>query len=117
MDYKKVYEDKYHHTYKKLDEYIVRQFKEGYHEGQNFSDLYNYVAKALQIIVADLSQEPLIENNQALIDKFRNDGIVWGVGRGSSCASYVLFLLFVNDVDPVRFGINFSEMSKEVSND
>jgi len=48
-----------------------------------------------------------------IIQKFREDGVVWGVGRGSSCSSYVLYLLFVNDVDPVKYDIPFHEMSKE----
>lgn len=47
-----------------------------------------------------------------LIDKFKNDGIVWGVGRGSSCASYVLFLLEVHSINPITYDINFSEFSK-----
>jgi len=30
---------------------------------------------------------------------------LWGVGRGSSCASLVLHLINVHEVDPVRFNI------------
>ena len=48
-----------------------------------------------------------------LIDKFKTNGIVWGVGRGSASASYVLYLLEVHDVDPIKYGIPFSEMSKQ----
>jgi len=48
-----------------------------------------------------------------LIDKFKTDGVVWGVGRGSSCSSYVLYLLEVHDIDPLKYNIPFTEMSKE----
>ena len=48
-----------------------------------------------------------------LIKRFKKDGVVWGCGRGSSCASYVLYLLEVHDVDPIKYGINFKEFSKE----
>lgn len=48
-----------------------------------------------------------------LIDKFKEDGIVWGVGRGSGSASLVLYLLEVHDIDPIKYNIDFSEMSKE----
>ena len=48
-----------------------------------------------------------------LIAKFKTDGVVWGVGRGSGCASLVLFLLEVHDINPVLYEIPFSEMSKE----
>lgn len=47
------------------------------------------------------------------IDKLKEDGVVWGVGRGSSCASFLLYVLEVNDVNPLNFDIPFSEMSKE----
>lgn len=48
-----------------------------------------------------------------LIDKFKKENIVWGVGRGSACASYVLYLLEVHDVNPIKYNIPFSEMSKQ----
>ena len=49
----------------------------------------------------------------SLIDRFKKEGVVWGVGRGSACASYVLYLLEVHDVDPIKYNIPFSEMSKQ----
>lgn len=48
-----------------------------------------------------------------LIQTLKKDGVVWGIGRGSSCASLVFYLLFINDVDPVKWGIKFSELTKE----
>jgi hypothetical protein len=48
-----------------------------------------------------------------LIDKFKKEGIVWGVGRGSASASYILYLLEVHDVNPIKYDIPFSEMSKQ----
>lgn len=47
-----------------------------------------------------------------LIKKFKQDGIVWS-SRGSGCASYVLYLLEIHDVNPILYGIDFSEFSKE----
>ena len=52
----------------------------------------------------------------ALIQEFKENGIVWGVGRGSSCSSYILYVLYVNDVNPIEFDIPFHEMSKEYKN-
>lgn len=49
----------------------------------------------------------------SMIDKFHDEDVVWGVGRGSSCASYVLYLLEVHDVNPIKYDINFTEFSKE----
>ena len=45
-------------------------------------------------------------------DQFRKNDIVWGVGRGSSCASLVMFLLDINRVDPVKYGIPAEEFFK-----
>ncbi len=44
-----------------------------------------------------------------VIDEMKKTGQVWGVGRGSSCASYVLFLLDLHVVDPIRFNIALEE--------
>lgn len=40
-----------------------------------------------------------------IIDTFEQQGIVWGVGRGSSVSSYVLFLIGVHDVDSVEYDL------------
>jgi len=41
--------------------------------------------------------------------QFVDNKIVWGVGRGSSCASLVMFLIGVNKIDPVLYNIPVSE--------
>jgi len=56
---------------------------------------------------------PFILECKKLIDKFKEDDIIWGVGRGSSCASYICFLLEINDVNPIKYNIPFNELSKE----
>lgn len=52
-----------------------------------------------------------------LVNHFRESGIVWGVGRGSACASLILYILGVHDVDPLKYSIKFSELSKDVEDD
>jgi DNA polymerase III alpha subunit len=44
-----------------------------------------------------------------VLDRFKSSGTVWGVGRGSSCASYILFLLGLHVVDPIRFNVDLDE--------
>ena len=48
-----------------------------------------------------------------LVQRFKKENVVWGVGRGSSCASYLLYLLEIHDIDPIKYDIEFSEFSKE----
>lgn len=45
-------------------------------------------------------------------DLFRARDVVWGVGRGSSCASLVMFVLGINKVDPVKYNIPVEEFLK-----
>ncbi len=47
-----------------------------------------------------------------LVDTMKNHNIMWGLGRGSSVASYVLFLLEVHKVDPIKYKLDFREFLK-----
>ena len=44
-----------------------------------------------------------------LVDFMRENNIVWGVGRGSSVASYVLYLIGVHRIDSVKYGLDWRE--------
>lgn len=44
-----------------------------------------------------------------LVDTMRANNIVWGVGRGSSVSSYVLFLLGVHKIDSIYYGLDIEE--------
>lgn len=46
------------------------------------------------------------------VDQFKQNKVVWGVGRGSSCASYILYLLEVHSVDPIKYDIPLEEFFK-----
>ena len=44
-----------------------------------------------------------------LIDTCRSNNIVWGVGRGSSVASYVLYVIGVHKIDPIKYNLDWRE--------
>ena len=44
-----------------------------------------------------------------LVDFMRENDIVWGVGRGSSVASYVLYLIGVHKINSIQFGLDWRE--------
>jgi DNA polymerase III alpha subunit len=44
-----------------------------------------------------------------VLARFKETGQVYGVGRGSSCASFVLFLLGLHVVDPIKFNVPLEE--------
>jgi DNA polymerase III alpha subunit len=43
------------------------------------------------------------------VDTCEKEDIVWGVGRGSSVASYVLFLLGIHSIDSVQYNLDWQE--------
>lgn len=47
-----------------------------------------------------------------LVDTLRQNNIVWGVGRGSSVASYVLFLIGVHKIDALYYNLDIEEFLK-----
>ena len=47
-----------------------------------------------------------------LVDFMRENKIVWGVGRGSSVASYILYLIGVHKVDSIQYGLDFNEFMR-----
>jgi DNA polymerase III alpha subunit len=44
-----------------------------------------------------------------LVDYMREHDIVWGVGRGSSVASYVLYLIGVHKIDSIKYELDWRE--------
>lgn len=47
-----------------------------------------------------------------LVDFMKTNDIVWGVGRGSSVASYVLYLIGIHRVDSILYDLDFYEFMK-----
>jgi DNA polymerase III alpha subunit len=52
---------------------------------------------------------PLLRVLKYLVDTFRKSNVLWGVGRGSSVASYVLYLLEVHRIDSVKYNLDWRE--------
>lgn len=46
------------------------------------------------------------------VDTMKEHNLVWGVGRGSSVASYVLYLLDVHRVDSIEYELDIKEFLK-----
>jgi len=57
---------------------------------------------------------PMLIHLKFLVEHWRENKIVWGVGRGSSISSYVLFLLGVHRIDPMLYDIDYTEFFKNI---
>ena len=56
----------------------------------------------------------MIKTMKYVVDTLRANNIVWGVGRGSSVASYVLHIIGVHKIDSVKYNIPIEEFFKEI---
>lgn len=54
----------------------------------------------------------LLQFLKYLIDILRQNHILWGVGRGSSVASYCLYLLGVHKIDSIKYDLDIHEFLK-----
>ncbi len=43
------------------------------------------------------------------VDTCTKENIVWGVGRGSSVSSYVLYLIGVHSINPIKYNLDWQE--------
>lgn len=52
---------------------------------------------------------PLLKQLKYIVDTWRANNIVWGVGRGSSVASYVLYLIGVHRINSIYYDLDIEE--------
>lgn len=52
---------------------------------------------------------PLLKWMKYFVDTCRTNRVVWGVGRGSSVASYVLYLIGVHRIDSIKYNLDWQE--------
>lgn len=49
-----------------------------------------------------------------IIDLMKNNDIIWGVGRGSSVSSYILYLLELHQIDSIEYELDCIEFFKSI---
>jgi DNA polymerase III alpha subunit len=65
------------------------------------------------VLFQDQNLFELLKYLKYLTDVIHENNIVCGVGRGSSVASYVLYLLGVHRIDSMRYGLDIREFLRE----
>jgi DNA polymerase III alpha subunit len=61
------------------------------------------------LLYQDKNLFPLLCYCKYLVDTMRRHNIVWGVGRGSSVSSYVLFLIGIHKIDSIFYDLSIDE--------
>jgi DNA polymerase III alpha subunit len=59
---------------------------------------------------------PVLKTMKYIVDTLRANNVVWGVGRGSSVASYVLHVIGVHKIDSIKYNIPIEEFFKGETN-
>jgi DNA polymerase III alpha subunit len=84
-------------------------------------DVYSYIEQlcSTQEEVERIDQEFIAYEERGLVDLLRymvylvdfmrENNIVWGVGRGSSVASYVLYLIGVHRINSIQYDLDWRE--------
>jgi DNA polymerase III alpha subunit len=99
-------------TYKDLNmmEYIIDKLS-NISDTLSDNDLlirYNRIKQEFKLY-EQLDLTIVLQTMVYIIDTFKKKNVVWGVGRGSSVSSYILYLLEVHDVDSVLYDLDFNE--------
>lgn len=74
---------------------------------------YNRVEEELELYRKN-DMIPVLKTMKYVVDTLRDNNIVWGVGRGSSVASYALYLIGVHKVDSIKYNLPIEEFFKEI---
>jgi DNA polymerase III alpha subunit len=54
----------------------------------------------------------MLKTMKYIVDTLRSNNVIWGVGRGSSVASYVLHIIGVHKIDSVKYNLPIEEFFK-----
>jgi len=91
--------------YRNMDiaQWVLDQCKEDYELQRVGQELLLYQEKDLF---------PLLCYCKYLVDTMRKHNIVWGVGRGSSVSSYVLYLIGIHRINSLHYDLSIDEFLK-----
>jgi len=87
-----------------IEEFLVKQCPK---------ENYNRLIQELELYRKN-NMIPVLKTIKYIVDTLRSNKIVWGVGRGSSVASYVLFLIGAHKIDSVKYNLPIEEFFKEI---
>jgi DNA polymerase III alpha subunit len=93
-----------------IESYIMDKFVDVEKDlgDQEILERYKRIKEEL-IVFNRLNLYDLLKTMVYLIDMFKKYKIVWGVGRGSSVSSYILYLLEVHDIDSMQYELDFND--------
>ena len=88
--------------YKRLDieKYLIEKCKTSEEIGRVEEELVEFESRQMYNLLRYMCY---------LVDFMREHNIVWGVGRGSSVSSYVLYLIGIHKVNSIQYDLDYKE--------
>ena len=100
-----------HYKYMNVDEYLLN-LADSIERDSLFDKRLQRLAKEIELFKRH-KLEDVLRVIIFIVDEFKKRNVVWGVGRGSSCSSYILFLIGLHDIDPVLYEIEIEDFLRE----
>lgn len=93
-------------SYKDMDieKYLLEKCETDLQKQRILSELDEFNARDMQMLLKYLVY---------LVDTLRKNNIVWGIGRGSSVSSYVLYKIGIHRVDSLKYSLDIKEFLKD----
>jgi DNA polymerase III alpha subunit len=99
--------------------FIPREYQEmdieAYVVENSPTENYERVMQELQLFKQN-NMLPVLKTMKYVVDTLRANNVIWGVGRGSSVASYVLHIIGVHKIDSIKYNIPIEEFFKGENN-
>lgn len=89
-----------------ITEYVIEKIEE------RFNDIPLVYLERIELELCMMYERHMEDFIRCLIyirDIFIANNVVYGIGRGSACASLVLFIIGLHKVDPIKYDININE--------
>ena len=64
------------------------------------------------ILYQERDMFPLLRYCKYLVDTMKKNNVLWGVGRGSSVSSYVLYLIGIHRINSIYYDLSIEEFLK-----
>ena len=97
------------------EEYRTMDILDWVHQQCSTTEQTQRVDQELELFIKN-DMYDLLHVMKYVVDTLRENNVVWGVGRGSSVASYVLHIIGVHKIDPIKYNIPIEEFFKGETN-
>jgi len=100
-----------HYKYMNVEEYLLN-LSEKIVKDDLYEERLNRLAIEIELF-KNLQLEDVLKVIIFVVDEFTRQKVTWGVGRGSSCSSYILYLIGLHDIDPVLYDIEIHDFLRQ----